>query len=354
MRLLLVALFCILSLPALAETPAEAAIGRAVELVIRPAFAALDHEAEALVGEIDRLCATPSVPALDAARSRFGATVLAHAGAELFRLGPLLEENRAERLLFWPDRKGVALRQVQAILVDEDPAATDPATLAGKSVAVQGFGALEFVLFGTGAEALASADGDYRCRFGAAIARRIAATSNELVAAWAAPDGIAARLVAPDPADPDFRTRREVLEKLVGLMAHGVETVRDQRLLPFLGRDGAAPKPRSALYWRSGLTVPAALANLDSLARLLALSELAGLGGDAGRWAGDSIAFEFRNAVRAGALVPDPPEAAIADERQRAALGYLVLVTQSLGVLLGEQLPAALSLSVGFSSLDGD
>jgi predicted lipoprotein len=33
---------------------------------------------------------------------------------------------------------------------------------------------------------------------------------------------------------------------------------------------------------------------------------------------------------------------------------YLLILTRSLQVLLGENLPAALGLSVGFSSLDGD
>ena len=35
---------------------------------------------------------------------------------------------------------------------------------------MQGFGALEFVLFGTGAETLATQRGDFRCRYGEAIA----------------------------------------------------------------------------------------------------------------------------------------------------------------------------------------
>ena len=71
--------------------------------------------------------------------------------------------------LFWPDRKGIALRQVQAILAKQDATATDPATLKTKSVAVQGLGALEYVLFGTGAEALALPEGDFRCDYGNAI-----------------------------------------------------------------------------------------------------------------------------------------------------------------------------------------
>ena len=354
MRLLLAAALALFALPALAQSAAETVVSRAINEVIRPGFDLLNENAGALAADFERLCAAPSAALLDTAREQFALTVVAHAGVELFRLGPLLEDNRAERLLFWPDRKGVALRQVQAILAEHDETATDPATLRQKSVAVQGLGALEFVLFGTDADLLAGAEGDFRCRFGAAASGLVAETTGELLDAWLDPDGIEARLTAPDAADPEYRTSREVLEALVGLLAHGVEAVRDQRLLPVLGRDGAAPKPRSALFWRSGQTMASATANLRGLDDLLQYSGLAGLGGDAGRWAGDSIVFEFGNAARAGALVGSDMEAAVADEKQLAALTYLVLVTQSLGALLGEQLPAALGLSVGFSSLDGD
>jgi predicted lipoprotein len=55
---------------------------------------------------------------------------------------------------------------VQELLAKQDPTATDAATLRGKSVAMQGLQALEFVLYGTGSETLATGD-DYRCRYAA-------------------------------------------------------------------------------------------------------------------------------------------------------------------------------------------
>ena len=95
-------------------------------------------------------------------------------------------------MLFWPDRKGIGLKQVQAALADKDATAADPATLAGKSVAMQGLGALEFVLFGTGAETLAATGDAYRCAYGAAIAGNLETIAAELDDAWQAPDGFAA------------------------------------------------------------------------------------------------------------------------------------------------------------------
>jgi predicted lipoprotein len=47
-------------------------------------------------------------------------------------------------------------------------------------------------------------------------------------------------------------------------------------------------------------------------------------------------------------------EQAVADKVQLDALKYMSIITGSLDHLLGDNLAAALGLSVGFSALDGD
>lgn len=355
MRLLLAVLAALAAFPAAAAPPSGMeVVSNAINEVIRPGFISFSENAAALQADFGRLCAAPSDELLQTAREQFGFTVAAWSAVEFIRLGPLGADNRSERLLFWPDRKGIALRQVQAILAEQDESATDPDRLAGKSVAVQGLGALEFVLFGTDAGQLAQPAGDFRCRFGQAIATNIAGLAETISAEWLAPDGISRRLEHPLLSDPDYRTRREVLEALTGTLAHGIEALRDQRLLPFLGRNGEAPKPKSALFWRSGLTVPAIRANFAGLETLFRLSRIAKATDAENLWVANGAAFEFANAARAGSLVTLPLEQAVADPKQKQALAYLVIVTQSLQTLLGENLAAALGLSVGFSSLDGD
>jgi predicted lipoprotein len=326
----------------------------AITEVFRPAFAQFADEAVALELNLTALCATPSSEALEASQNQFRSTVTAWSRIELYRFGPLMADNRSEAILFWPDRKGIALRQVQGALAEADPTAANARTLAGKSVAMQGLGALEYLLFGTQFEALAGTDGSYRCHYASAISTLVGERAQAMSAEWADPTGISSRLLHPTEADPDYRSTREVLEALVGVLAHGTEAIRDQRLLPFIGRDGAAPKPKSALFWRSGMTVPSINANFAGLEALLKGSRIAEAVTSENAWIADSTQFELANATRAGALVTDPVEAALADEKQMRALGYLVILTQSLDTLFGENLSAALGLSVGFSSLDGD
>lgn len=259
-----------------------------------------------------------------------------------------MENNSAERLLFWPDRRGLGLRQVQALLSAVDATATAVATLREKSAAVQGFGALEFVLHGTGAETLLTQAGAYRCAYGRAVAANIAEMAGNIARGWFVPDGVADHLMLPQAEFDDFRTDSEGLGALVGLVSHGVEAMRDTRINPFLAADGAVAKPQAALFWRSGLTIEMLGANVTGMRRLVALSGMARAAAEASRGLDNSIDLEFGNAARALDLVTLPVEAAVEDPGQVQALHDLVLVTGLLQAMVGEQLPAALGLSVGW------
>ena len=351
MRRLLAAAAVLLTLvaPATAQvvTPSEI-LRSSVHNVLRPGMKVFALRSAALEDAMTGLCATPSDETFATARLAFADAATAYGRIESVRIGPLMEDNRSDRLLFWPDRRGIGLRQVQAALATEDASATALDTLQQKSVAQQGFGALEFVLFGTGAETLATGS-EYRCAYGATIAANISIIANDLVAGWADPEGIATHLTAPDPSYIDYRTQTEALEGIVGLVAHGVETVRDARLLSFISRDGSAPNPKQALFWRANLTFAMIRANLEGMAQLVRLSGIA-----AGTDLETEIETAFADAFTALDALSLPVSEAVTDPGHMAALESLVTATQTLQTLIGEKLSASLGLSVGFSSLDGD
>lgn len=356
MRVLLALVFALTVTPALAQLhpTGRTVITQAIEDAIKPGFAGFAAAARDMRMVMGDLCEAPSAPGLDGARAQFKAVVVAWARIENYRFGPLMRYNRSDRILFWPDRKGIALKQVQAILASKDASATDPTTLKRKSVAVQGLGALEFVLFGTAAETLARPEGDFRCDYGSAISGAMSDVAAEMRAEWYASPGVAARMIRPSAADPDYRSNDEVLTELIGVMAHGVEALRDQRILPFLGRDGEAPKPRSAPFWRSNMTMPAILASFEGLRTLLVTSDIWRYAPTEQFSIGEQAMAEFDSVAIYGAGVTGTVEEAMADPAQVDQVTNIVISSQVLGKLVGEDLPAALGLSVGFSSLDGD
>ncbi|MER9138375.1 peptidase M75, Imelysin [Mesorhizobium sp. M0830] len=354
------ALLLVLPLALLGAVPASAAV-KASEIIqgaidgfVRPAYTGLYEHAEALTKAMHKLCEAPSQGELDAARAEFSATVYAWSSAEIIGFGPIKDNNRLERMLFWPDRKGIGLKQVQAALANKDATATDPAQLASKSVAMQGLGALEFVLYGDGADALTGRDDPYRCAYGAAIAGNIETMAGDVNDAWNKPNGFAALWANPGPQNPLYRDGNEAVTELVGVFINELEMVRDVRLKGFFGDKPDADKPKQAIYWRSQNTANSLAGNLSGIDTLFQASKLGdALPADA-RWMAESIHIQLTNGIATAKSIQGPVDKALADPALRDKLDHFALITSSLSTLIGTRLTAEFGLTAGFSSLDGD
>lgn len=331
-----------------------AIVERAIDEVFRPAYRDLASSAAEMAAAETALCETPSDASLLAAREDFAGLVTAFSRIEFVRFGPIMEDNRIDRFLFWPDRRGVALRQVQALLASKDDTATTLDGLRAKSIAVQGLNALEFVLFGTGADTLKTAEGAFRCRYGAAISASIGATSVDIAKGWDDPNGIAKAMTQPTPDSPAYRQIDDSLDEILGVFVHGFEAIRDLRIKPPYGDTIAEANPKGWIYQRSELTEASLQANFAGLSELFDRSKIATLLPPAEHWMEASIAFEFSNAGRAFQTLAMPIAAAAGDPKRRERVGYLLILTQSLEDLFANQFAPAVGLKAGFSSLDGD
>jgi predicted lipoprotein len=342
------------SWPAFAAVKASDVIGRAIDGFVRPAYALLREQAAVTKKDVAALCQSPSQAHLDAARADFARLVGAWSQAEIIQFGPITEDNRLERMLFWPDRKSIGLKQVQAAIAGEDKTAGDPAAIASKSVAMQGLGALEYILHGTGADDLAGNDGGYRCSYGAAVAGNIEAIAATVDNAWAKPDGFAALWKNPGPDNPVYRDGTESVTELMEVFINGLEMVRDVRAKGFLGAKPDDDRPKGAIFWRSGLTGAALAGNLDGMDRLFQASEIGDALSEDARWMAESTHIQLTNGVADARSVTGPIDKALADPAQRAKLEHFRLVTSSLSSLIGTRMTAEFGLTAGFSSLDGD
>ena len=332
----------------------NAAITRAIGTYVLPGYTAFHTASAAMRADMSALCDAPAPERLATAQGDFLALVSAWSAVELIRFGPVVQDNRLERILFWPDRKGIGLKQVQAAIAQKDPTATDPAMLSGKSVAMQGLGALEFVLFGTGYEALREAGENYRCAYGRAIAGNLEQIAAAILAGWQAPDGIARAWANPAADNPLYRTDQEAMTEMLDVFVHGLEMVRDVRIGAFLGESADDDKPKQAIFWRSGGTAVSIAGDLSGAKDLFDAVDFTQLLPADSAWMAQSIGFEFANADRALSGLSGPPAEFLADPDKREKLVYVRLVTSSLSELFGSRLAPALGLTAGFSSLDGD
>ena len=331
-----------------------AVVRRAIDGAIVPGYRAFDAATGAETFAIGKLCETPSSDALDRARSGFSDLVETWSAVEFVKFGPVMEDNRADRILYFPDRRGLGLRQVQGLIAEPDDSIASGDRLAQKSVAVQGLGALEFVLYGDGADALGEADGSRRCGFARAIAENLSTMADRIVRGWTETDGIVGRLTAPKPSDPAYRSADDSLKAVAEIFIHGFEAMRDLRLTPAMGEDETSARPNLFLFRGSDLTLASLRANYAGLSKLFATSQIATLVPESQAYLENSIAFEFENADRTLARMTPPLSDLATSSENRQALTYLLIVTNSLQKQFAGQLSPALGLSAGFSSLDGD
>ena len=331
-----------------------AVVSAAIDAAIVPGYRAFAKAARAETSAIAALCKTPSPDALGSVRNGFSDLVEAWSAVEFVKFGPVMEDNRADRILFFPDRRSLGLRQVQSLIAKPDDSIASGEALAHKSVAVQGLGALELVLYGDGAEALGGTNGIDRCGFARAITENLSTMADRIVTGWTAQDGIVEHLTVPKAGDPAYRSADDSLKEIVEIFIHGFEAMRDLRLTPAMGEDEKNARPKLFLFHRSNRTLASLRANYAGLSKLFETSKVTALLPESQAYLKNAIRFEFENADRTLAAMEPPLSDLATSSEDRQALTYLLIVTNSLQKQFAGQLSPALGLSAGFSSLDGD
>lgn len=335
------------------ETPGIAPVGAmTVTDIVVPHYDAFRVAAAGEAGTIAALCAMPGTDALAAAREGFRDLLVAFSRVELYRFGPAREDNRIERLFFWPDRRGRGLRQVQGVIASQDDSAASVDTLTQKSVAVQGLPALEFVLFGTGSDALATG-ADFRCAYAESIALAIEGVAETLEAEWR--DPFAALMADAGPDNPAYRTSGEAFQDLLQAAAEQLELISDHKIAAVIGETPDDAKPRLAPFWRSNGTIAAIIANLEGIDALLT-DELAALLGEDGEEVA-SARYELETAREMLQPLADDPrgfEAVATDPQAHHRMIVARYAIDSARSIFGERMPASLGLISGFNSMDGD
>lgn len=243
-----------------------------IDIFIMPRVEGLAKNTSALASAVDAVCKQGGdAAARKTARDAFAATVRSWGGLDFIRFGPAMREHRLERILFWPDPRGFASRQLSQLLAAKKPELLAPGALARQSVAVQGLTALEILLFdektplGTGTDEAAR----YRCALAAAIAASIHGVASEISAGWSGEDGYRKKMLTPGSDNALYKDSSETVREVAKALAMGLELCRDRFILPELTAVTANPPRRVRLVFEaSGLTGAYLEASLRALRQL--------------------------------------------------------------------------------------
>ena len=269
----------------------------------------------------------------------------------------MLEKNRFEHILFFPDRKGVGLKQVQALIAKADD---KDATVDGRFEEERSTAEPD----GAGIRAFRHRRGNARQGQGRlplplrrSNRRQYRTGLAELSGEWDNPNGVRKSWASPGKGSDDFADGKEAITALLGILVHGAGNVRDQRLESFYKGDIDAARPKMAIYWRSGNTwtsdhrQPRGSAGRTSLAQKAGMADL--LPADQ-RPTADKLDTLLKTLVATAPTIKPDIEAALADPAERAKIDELLSESRDLTTGFSDKYGGAIGLSAGFSFSDGD
>ena len=306
-----------------------------------PRYHAFTEKTAALADAAGKLCPGVAPAALDATRDAFHGALDAWQEVEHLRQGPAAAADTHIRVKFWPDRKSLVDKHLARLMANKDGGILKPESFAHVSIAVQGFPALERLLFAKDAlAALKSGDGPVTpCAVAGAITVNLHAIATDLEARW-----------TKDPAAG--RPAKRVTTDLFNDLATGLGAVAELKLGAPLGADGKT-KSRRAENWLSDRSLRNVVHNLVALEDLydgLATAK----GAHIGKGEDDLIRHQFAYLVKYARDLG--PSIAAVLETKKGPLRIKVLKSdlQDLHELVVIKLSEGLDLVLGFNSLDGD
>jgi predicted lipoprotein len=211
-----------------------------------------------------------------------------------------------------------------------------------KSVAVQGLSALERLLYDDGARASLFGRGaarTRRCAAGVTIADNLKNIVREIVEAWPA---LKEKLRTSDEA-----LAREAVTRFATDLLTVYQVVGDLKLDVPMGKSPDEARPKSAQWWRSGLSAQTIALNFQAAADLTWI--MLGPGDE-----GTTLVATIEQAKRIAEELPLPLPELVADKAQRSKLLLLRDAVRGARDLSNSYVAPALGITLGFNSLDGD
>ncbi|MDX1297200.1 MAG: imelysin family protein [Pseudomonas sp.] len=290
---------------------------------------------------------------LTEARQAFATAQSAWAAVQPALLGPLAEGNRAWQVQFWPDKKNLVARQVEA-LINNKPTLT-PADLDKSSVVVQGLTAYEYLLFDAALDLNKPEQKVRYCPLLVAVGEHQQALAADVLASWQSDEGMAAQLKRFPNAR--YAEAPEALAELLRTQVSAIDGLKKKLGTPMGHQSKGQPQPYQAEAWRSKASLSNLAASVASAERIWLGAEQDGiqalLSADQTELK-QRINAAYSNTRQRLANAQRPLGELLADEAGRAELNALYNSLSALHRLHEADLAKTLGIQLGFNAHDGD
>jgi predicted lipoprotein len=313
-----------------------------------PSYKAFAASAAALDAAAAGFCANANAITLGSLQADFQNAMDGWQGVQHIQFGPITYFNWNFRIQFWPDDNGTGARQLNALIAAKDPAVLDDAAFDRQSVGVQGFQALESLLFADTSLADLQAD-PYRCQVMQTIAANIAEIATGVATRWV--DEFRATVATADERG-FFESSQDATIDFLKALVEPVRAIQQNKLEAVLGDTPEAARERRAESWRSQRTLRNIKLNVAALQQEFSASTPA-LGSVLQEADIEIVDAAFAKLLASLEAQPDSLATALAAENGHAELLEVVANFDALFEALEASLKNT-DLYLGFNSLDGD
>lgn len=272
----------------------------------------------------------------------------AYSVIEMFRIGPLLDQNRKNRLYYWPDKRRAGERQLRSLLNSGEIHTINAEMLADKSVTLQGFTSLERLLFSA---SLLPVEKTPQCHLITAVNQNIANMAGQLDVAWHSDSDFVSSLKNPSADSDYFRTHNEVVRSVYTQAKVGLDLLLNEKLASLLSSD--QKRVKQSPMWLSQRTVAMLTGNIRGLEALILDSGLL-----YGTPHHEDLRVEFNylrhvlDKLKPTFYLKDADGNIKPDVRIR--LNQLAAAVAQIRYIIGIEVAFTLGISAGFNSEDGD
>tara|TARA_R110001592_G_scaffold50620_7_gene156452 strand:- start:1270 stop:2427 length:1158 start_codon:yes stop_codon:yes gene_type:complete len=334
-------------------------------------YQAFNIASKALAESAVNYCKTPSDNAqFDTIQTDWKETVKQWSAIQNIQFGPLMVDNQAWKIQFWPDKKNLIARKVEALLKGDE--AITIQRVDDASVVVQGLSSLEYLLFDTkaGNQLRYSGDGGQRrCELLIAVSAHLHKVASGLHNSWRKDGGnYLATFSETGEKNPEFPDDNVAIAYLLDTLVSGIELIKRDKLERPLGISLADTELKTDTlqtqiyqleWWRSQYSKEAIITNLNALKDIFNANAAYGIDDYLRDIKGqtelsDKINEGFKRSILAASAI-DGSLFTIANEATgRQTILKLHSELNTLLTLLRNDLPTALGVSLGFNSKDGD
>ncbi|HET8792125.1 MAG TPA: imelysin family protein [Modicisalibacter sp.] len=291
-----------------------------------------------------RFCAAPSAAKLDELKQGWRNAFLDWQQVRFVDFGPIEINSRAWQFQFWPDSKNLVARKADYWLSDDRTATREP--IAVGSIAVQGFPALEYLLFDKSLADRGIKPSDAKaCALMTAVSGHLAGVAAQVNREW-------------QTFGAFYKTTDTLTDTTMHAAMTGLEILVDRRVAGPLGLRGTPQvNPYVADAWRSGVSLGTLRASIEGLERyfapglrvLLAERGLDQLIAPLDEQFADTLA-ELQSLEQRERSLGEMLET----QEGYADLQSLFIEASQLKQLINGRIATALGVVVGFNSSDGD